>query len=548
MLNINNMKVGSRLGLGFGILIVFSIVIAAMSWKQLADNYEAIALLANDRAVKVIQVYDIKAGVDAQGEAIRTIALIKGDAVVERESKRIRDAAAQNAERFDRLVKTITSDKGKSFLQATDTKRSQFLSVRDRAMAAAVAKDYEGMGALIERDLMPAQAGYLAALGDLITYQSELMNASYIETRDDVRRTMWLLSIMTLTCAVVGIVIAWRLARSVTAPLDTAVTVADRIADGDLDVDITDDRRDELGQLLRSMKRMRASLARVVGTVRENAENVTTASAQIAAGNQDLSSRTEQQAASLQETAASMEQLTSTVKQNAENARTANQLAQSASTAAAAGGQTVGEVVTTMENISANSRKMADIIGVIDGIAFQTNILALNAAVEAARAGEQGRGFAVVATEVRTLAQRSADAAKEIRTLISQSVERVEAGSNLVQAAGTAMQDIVSRVTRVTDLIGEITHSAAEQSNGIEQVNLAVSQMDQVTQQNAALVEEAAAAASSLKTQAGELVQAVAVFRLAQEQAIGGAEHRSAARVDADAALSGARPLAWSAN
>jgi methyl-accepting chemotaxis protein len=312
-----------------------------------------------------------------------------------------------------------------------------------------------------------------------------------------------------------------------------------------LDVDITDDRRDELGQLLRSMKRMRTSLARVVGTVRENAENVTTASAQIAAGNQDLSSRTEQQAASLQETAASMEQLTSTVKQNAENARTANQLAQSASTAAAAGGQTVSEVVTTMDSISANSRKMADIIGVIDGIAFQTNILALNAAVEAARAGEQGRGFAVVATEVRTLAQRSADAAKEIRTLISQSVERVAAGSNLVQAAGTAMQDIVSRVTRVTDLIGEITHSAAEQSNGIEQVNLAVSQMDQVTQQNAALVEEAAAAASSLKTQAGELVQAVAVFQLAQERGIGGAEHPSAAR---DAALSGARPLAWSAN
>lgn len=545
MLNINNMKVGSRLGLGFGILIVFSIVIAAISWKQLVEADGEIDLLINDRVEKVIKINEIKAAVSAQAEALRTIGLSKGDAVLQRETKRIRDTASQIAERFDRLDKTITSDKGRSLLQATVTKRSQFIVVRERAMTAAVAKDYDGMGALIEQELVPAQAGYLAALGDLIGYQSELMNAAYNQTRADVRRTLWLLSIMTLTCAVVGIVIAWRLARSVTAPLDTAVTVADRIADGDLDVDITDDRRDELGQLLRSMKRMRTSLARVVGTVRENAENVTTASAQIAAGNQDLSSRTEQQAASLQETAASMEQLTSTVKQNAENARTANQLAQSASTAAAAGGQTVSEVVTTMDSISANSRKMADIIGVIDGIAFQTNILALNAAVEAARAGEQGRGFAVVATEVRTLAQRSADAAKEIRTLISQSVERVAAGSNLVQAAGTAMQDIVSRVTRVTDLIGEITHSAAEQSNGIEQVNLAVSQMDQVTQQNAALVEEAAAAASSLKTQAGELVQAVAVFQLAQERGIGGAEHPSAAR---DAALSGARPLAWSAN
>ncbi|MFM7459970.1 MAG: MCP four helix bundle domain-containing protein, partial [Burkholderiales bacterium] len=349
MLNINNMKVGSRLGLGFGILIVFSIVIAATSWKQLVEVDGEIDLLVNDRVEKVIKVTETKAAVFAQAEAIRTTALIKGDAVVERESKRIRDNAAQNAERFDRLVKTIKSDKGKSFLQATITKRSQFVSVRDRMMAAAVAKDYEGMGALIEQELVPAQAGYLAALGDLIEYQSELMNAAYNQTRADVRRTLWLLSIMTLSCAVVGIVIAWRLARSVTAPLDTAVTVADRIADGDLDVAITDDRRDELGQLLRSMKRMRTSLARVVGTVRENAENVTTGSAQIAAGNQDLSSRTEQQAASLQETAASMEQLTSTVKQNAENARTANQLAQSASTAAAAGGQTVGEVVTTME-------------------------------------------------------------------------------------------------------------------------------------------------------------------------------------------------------
>lgn len=545
MLNINNMKVGSRLGLGFGILIVFSIVIAAISWKQLVEADGEIDLLINDRVEKVIKINEIKAAVSAQAEALRTIGLSKGDAILQRETKRIRDTASQIAERFDRLDKTITSDKGRALLQATVTKRSQFIVVRERAMTAAVAKDYDGMGALIEQELVPAQAGYLAALGDLIGYQSELMNAAYNQTRADVRRTLWLLSIMTLTCAVVGIVIAWRLARSVTAPLGTAVTVADRIADGDLDVDITDDRRDELGQLLRSMKRMRTSLARVVGTVRENAENVTTASAQIAAGNQDLSSRTEQQAASLQETAASMEQLTSTVKQNAENARTANQLAQSASTAAAAGGQTVSEVVTTMDSISANSRKMADIIGVIDGIAFQTNILALNAAVEAARAGEQGRGFAVVATEVRTLAQRSADAAKEIRTLISQSVERVAAGSNLVQAAGTAMQDIVSRVTRVTDLIGEITHSAAEQSNGIEQVNLAVSQMDQVTQQNAALVEEAAAAASSLKTQAGELVQAAAVFQLAQERGIGGAEHPSAAR---DAALSGARPLAWGAN
>jgi methyl-accepting chemotaxis protein len=266
---------------------------------------------------------------------------------------------------------------------------------------------------------------------------------------------------------------------------------------------------------------MRAQFSQVVGEVRNGVESVSTASGEIAAGNQDLSSRTEQQASSLQETAASMEELTTTVKQSADNARQANQLANTASEAASKGGAVVGQVVSTMEEITASSRKIADIISVIDGIAFQTNILALNAAVEAARAGEQGRGFAVVAGEVRNLAQRSAQAAREIKTLISDSVEKVDAGSKQVAEAGATMNEIVTQVRRVTDLIGEISSAALEQSSGIGQVNEAITQMDQVTQQNAALVEQSAAAAASLKAQANQLAEAVAVFKLSHAEAHG---------------------------
>jgi methyl-accepting chemotaxis protein len=515
MLSIKNMRVGTRLGLGFGVLIVFSVVIALVAWKALIGGQNAVSLLVKDRVVKVIQVNEIKAAVAAQGDSVRNMALLKTDSVVKRETEQIRQRTEIISDRLSRLGETIRTEQGRLLLQSTLAARTQFLGVRDRAVTAALGADESLLRALVERELMPAQEKFLGALDALIAFQSELMNITYDETNAEVSTTIWLMLGLMVTCALVGALIAWRLARTVTVPLGIAVNSADRIAAGHLNDEIHVEQRDELGQLLCSMKEMQSSLSRVVGTVRENAESVTTASAEIAAGNQDLSSRTEQQAASLQETAASMEQLTSTVKQNAENARTANQLAQSASSAAAVGGQTVKEVVTTMDEITTSSRKIGDIIGVIDGIAFQTNILALNAAVEAARAGEQGRGFAVVATEVRALAQRSADAAKEIRTLISQSVARVEEGSRLVHAAGNAMQDIVTRVTRVTDLIGEITHSASEQSNGIEQVNQAVTQMDQVTQQNAALVEESAAAASSLKTQATQLVEAVAVFRLA---------------------------------
>jgi methyl-accepting chemotaxis protein len=297
-----------------------------------------------------------------------------------------------------------------------------------------------------------------------------------------------------------------------------ATEIAREIAAGNLAVTI-DSRGGDQANLLGAMREMRDSLARIVGQVRSGSESIATASSQIAQGNQDLSSRTEEQASSLQQTAASMEELGSTVKQNADNARQANQLAQGASEVATRGGQVVAQVVDTMRGIQTSSQKIADIIGTIDGIAFQTNILALNAAVEAARAGEQGRGFAVVAAEVRSLAQRSAEAAKEIKSLITDSVERVAAGSGLVDQAGSTMEEVVSAIRRVTDIMSEISAASAEQSQGVGQVGDSVSQMDKVTQQNAALVEESAAAADSLRQQAEALVQAVAVFRLAHGEA-----------------------------
>jgi len=318
--------------------------------------------------------------------------------------------------------------------------------------------------------------------------------------------------VLTGLAVVAGTGIAWFVTCSITGPVYAAVKIAKKVASGDLTSHIEVNSKDEMGELLQSLKEMNSSLQTIVSEVRSGTDNMAAASSQIASGNMDLSSRTEQQASSLEETASSMEELTSTVQQNADNARQANSLAQTASDVASRGGSVVSEVVDTMSSINESAKKIVDIISVIDGIAFQTNILALNAAVEAARAGEQGRGFAVVAAEVRNLAQRSASAAKEIKTLIGDSVEKVEAGTKLVDLAGTTMQEVVDSVRRVTDVISEITAASQEQSTGIEQINYAITEMDNVTQQNAALVEEAAAAAGSLQEQASKLAHVVSVF------------------------------------
>ena len=357
-------------------------------------------------------------------------------------------------------------------------------------------------------------------VGTAMTELTQQFEAAAKQVSDD--NTQLYLSSRNITLGLIlfgvlaGVGLGVVISRQVTGPLGQALASAQSMSKGDMTMRLETGGKDEIAQLLRAQETMRQSLQQIVAKVRQGSESVSTASTEIAQGNHDLSSRTESQASALQQTASSMEELASTVRQNADNAKQANQLAQSASSVAVQGGEVVAQVVDTMKGISASSKRIADIISVIDGIAFQTNILALNAAVEAARAGEQGRGFAVVASEVRTLAGRSAEAAKEIKTLINDSVARVEQGTTLVDRAGNTMNDVVSSIRRVTDIMGDISSASSEQSTGVSQIGEAVTNMDQATQQNAALVEEMAAAATSLKNQAQDLVQAVAVFRLGQ--------------------------------
>jgi methyl-accepting chemotaxis protein len=366
----------------------------------------------------------------------------------------------------------------------------------------------------VDEQLLPHSQVYLAAIEKLANMQSEQIKSLTIEVDGLFRAARNMMLVLGTVAILAGVLLAWRITRSITLPLHEAVDVAGRVANGQLDSRIEVRTGDETGQLMGALKDMNDNLVRIVGQVRQGTDTIATASTEIAQGNLDLSNRTEQQASSLEETASAMEELTSTVKQNADNARQANQLAVSASEVAVQGGAVVSQVVDTMGSINESSRKIVDIIGVIDGIAFQTNILALNAAVEAARAGEQGRGFAVVASEVRSLAQRSASAAKEIKSLIDDSVAKVDAGSKLVEQAGTTMGEVVASVRRVTDIVGEISSASQEQSDGIEQVNHAITLMDEATQQNAALVEQAAAAARAMQEQAATLTETVSVFRL----------------------------------
>ncbi|MGE5865060.1 MAG: methyl-accepting chemotaxis protein [Rhizobacter sp.] len=391
-----------------------------------------------------------------------------------------------------------------ALLVASSTKAFDIKKTGDTAAAAQIVRD----------EYVPATAAYLGAIGKFAELQQTKATRAEAQAAAARSQTLALGGFGALVIVGLGMFVASTLVRSIRAPLKRSIEVASAIAEGDLTQRIRTDRGDEFGALMKSLQHMNESLGRVVGNVRLSTDSISTASTEIASGNADLSSRTEQTASNLQQTASSMEQLTGTVRQSADAARQANQLASSAAEVAARGGSVVAQVVSTMDEINASSKKISDIIGVIDGIAFQTNILALNAAVEAARAGEQGRGFAVVASEVRSLAQRSANAAKEIKGLINASVEKVDSGSRLVADAGQTMSEIVGSVQRVTDIIGEITAAASEQSDGIGQVNTAVTQLDQMTQQNAALVEESAAAAESLKDQAHRLADVVSVFKL----------------------------------
>ena len=511
---LNNLRIGIRLTITLAVMIALILLIGLQSVIRAGAIEHNLEDIVERRMVIIEELNELRLEVNRQARSIRNIALLSNPEQIAGERKSITDSRLKVDEVSSRLDKRIQSAKGRELFQKSTGNRARFREGVDRYLSLYDGGQKDGAIEFLVTGLRPIQLDYLNSLNEQVDVQKQLskeVEEKAVASVGALQMAVW----STVVAAIVfAILIGLWIVRSITRPINEAVGLARAVADGDLTRPIESKSRDETGQLLKALADMQGSLVKVVGTVRQGSESVASASSQIAQGNQDLSARTESQASALEETAASMEELSSTVKQNADNARQANQLAQSASTVAVQGGEVVARVVDTMKGINDSSRKIADIISVIDGIAFQTNILALNAAVEAARAGEQGRGFAVVAGEVRTLASRSAEAAKEIKALITDSVGRVEQGSALVDQAGQTMNEVVASIRRVTDIMGEISAASSEQSQGVAQIGDAVQQMDQATQQNAALVEEMAAAANSLKSQAQDLVQAVAVFRL----------------------------------
>jgi methyl-accepting chemotaxis protein len=520
-MDLRTLRIGTRLSAGFALVLLLSMLTAALSVWQMATMKTAYERIQSDVLPSMATLEEAKAAFDTMRRSEMRHLLESSAAGKAKQETRFDEALAAYHQATEHYMRELVSDdKDKAYMEALAAKVAACLELHRKLMqmsneAVGDAQKHEAAVALLLGESSKVSTEAREALKSASLYNQEV--AEHIKS--DALAAYQLAWHATLASAAValamGALLAWRITRSVVQPTREATAVARRVADGDLRSVIRADGRDETAELLGALRDMQVSLTAIVGAVRGNAEGVATASAQIAQGNQDLSSRTEEQASALQQTAASMEQLGGTVQGNADNARQADQLAQGASEVAQRGGEVVAQVVDTMKGIDDASKKIVDIIGVIDGIAFQTNILALNAAVEAARAGEQGRGFAVVAAEVRNLARRCGEAAKEIKSLIAASVERVERGGALVERAGATMQEVVAAIRRVTGIMGEISAASSEQSAGVAQVGEAVMQMDQTTQQNAALVEESAAAAESLKVQAQQLVQAVAVFRVA---------------------------------
>ncbi len=513
-MNLANLNIGKRLGLGFGTICLMLVCMIATSNVMLGRINAGTDEIVHNRMPKVEMTGLLLGQVDGISIALRNIMLFEERSDRARQVEAIAAARKQIDTIMTRLEQELQSAKARELLAQKRRHLGQYAQGQEQLIKLV----NEGLDEEARQYLAEELRPLMVELKKAINAQAELQRAIAMEKADEAQQTyagtvrlMWALGAAALALAV-GV--AWWITRSITRPVQRALEVANTVAAGDLTSRIEVHTRDEAGQLLQALKTMNENLARTVGTVRSGTDTITVAASEVAAGSQDLSARTEQQAGALEETASSMEELTSTVKQNADNARQANVLAEAASQVAQRGGAVIGQVVGTMSDIDASSGKISDIIGVIDGIAFQTNILALNAAVEAARAGEQGRGFAVVASEVRNLAQRSAAAAKEIKGLINDSSEKVASGSKLVAEAGATMQEIVDSVRRVTDIMGEISSASSEQTAGIEQINQAVVEMDHVTQQNAALVEEAAAAAEAMKEQAATLNAAMAVFRI----------------------------------
>jgi methyl-accepting chemotaxis protein len=520
--NISKLSIKTKLGLGFGTLTLFVIAIAALALQALTRAHDDFEGYINNTAVRITLANDVLDATNARAIGARNLVLVTTGA--DREAEKAAAVAAHQkvgtsiAKLKEMIAKTSGSPAQEAELAAELEKvESKYGPVALNIVALAMDGKRDEAIQKMNADCRPLLSSLLVAANRYIDFavaqsRAEVARdeATFVRTRN-VMITACVIAIGLATA--LAIIITNGIVRALGAEPSQLSDAARRVAEGNLE-HISGAQTAKTGSVLASLADMQRNLARVVGQVRDAADSIATGSAQIATGNADLSQRTEEQASNLQQTAASMEELNTTVRNNADTARQASKLADAASAAAQNGGVVVGQVVVTMDDISASSRKIAEIISVIDGIAFQTNILALNAAVEAARAGEQGRGFAVVAGEVRNLAQRSAEAAKEIKTLIGNSVEKVEAGARLVGDAGSSMEDIVGQVKRVADLINEISSATIEQTAGIGQVSEAVVQLDQVTQQNAALVEESAAAADSLKHQASHLAEMVSLFKL----------------------------------
>ncbi|NUT62749.1 methyl-accepting chemotaxis protein [Herbaspirillum sp. C9C3] len=513
-MKMSDIKISVRLGVCFAALIAVMCVIGVVAVKNLWTVSAITDEIVNDRYAKVVLVNQINDRVNIAARALRNAIIAPDQAATDNYVERSLNNTREINEQMADLEKRLATPQGKQLFAKVKEVRGEYAKPRDKLVELLRQQKKVEAGEVLFREVIPAQDKYFEVLKELVAFQVALMDQSVAQGNDASANAVNTVIVLSVAAILLSVLCALLITRSITRPLNEAVGVATAVAAGDLTVRIEATSKDETGTLLAALKAMNDNLHRIVTEVRQGSDTINTASSEIATGNLDLSARTEQQAGALEETASAMEELTSTVKQNADNARQANSLAETASQVAIQGGSVVGEVVQTMGQINDASRKIVDIISVIDGIAFQTNILALNAAVEAARAGEQGRGFAVVASEVRTLAQRSAAAAKEIKTLIDASVERVENGSRLVEQAGSTMDEVVASVKRVTDVVAEITAASGEQSDGIEQINQAIVQMDEVTQQNAALVEQAAAAAQSLQEQSGRLVETVGVFKL----------------------------------
>ncbi|WP_217907357.1 methyl-accepting chemotaxis protein [Massilia sp. BJB1822] len=527
-MNLAKMKVGTRLGLGFALVLVFLIVVTAVGILRMGQIQDRLDHVVSFNNVVTRLVIDMRNNVADRTTSLRVLNMMSDAADMEKDLNRLKEQADAYAAALKKL-------EGQFALEATPEEKALLAQIKEHEAATLpavkkavdlwMANNAESATKVLIKEIRPAQKKWMDALDQLATLEDKLNAQVQIDAASGYSSARTFMILMGTLAVIISVIAAYVITRGLLKQLggepDYTASIAGSIANGDLSIAIDTDSTDK-NSLLSEMREMRDSLVGIVGQVRNGTETIGTASREIAAGNIDLSSRTEMQASSLEKTASAMEELTSTVKQNADNAREANQLAANASDVARKGGAVVSQVVDTMSSINESANKIVDIIGVIDGIAFQTNILALNAAVEAARAGEQGRGFAVVASEVRNLAQRSAGAAKEIKALIGDSVEKVERGSKLVGQAGVTMDEVVASVRRVTDIMGEIANASQEQSAGIEQVNQSIIEMDSMTQQNAALVEEAAAAAQSLQDQAGELARVVSIFKLdpADERAL----------------------------